>query len=384
MTDQTLSSLLYERVCLFVLFFVAAAIAFNGYYQKWHFLEAGVPGSYAVASFERMVDGTANRPFVYRQLLPAIANGLDRVTPQSTKTWLYVHQGKGTAAYLLAISSSPTANNPSYFFRYLIIYGLTFSFTLLAVYAMYFLCRSFGIPQPSAAFSSVVMILLFPFCMSVGGYFYDFPELAFFALACLIARKLDWWWLIPVAALGEWNKESFLLIIVTLYPILRLRSSRRSSLLAVTVLGFVGVGVYYLLRLKFGHNPGGTVELRWLEQLRWFTHPKYLLYETEETYGMRLLRPMTLLPMGLLLWTIARAWKHLPRAVQRHATIAAAINLPLCFLFCAPGELRDLSMLSLVVLMSIAANLSQWIDGWSGGASSAVVLAADAALSSAK
>ena len=362
MTDRTLSSRLYERVCRFVLFFVAATIAFNGYYQKWHFLEAGVPGTYAVAGFERMVDGTANRPFVYRQLLPAIANALDGVTPQATKMWFYVHQGKGTASYLLAISTSPTANNPVYFFRYLVVYGLTFLFTLLAVYAMYLLCLAIKIRDPAAVFGSVIVIVLFPFCMSVGGYFYDFPELALFMLAMLVAIKLDWWWLIPVVALGEWNKESFLLIILTLYPIFRLRNSRRGSLLAVAVLGFICVAIYYSLRLRFGHNPGGTVELRWLEQLRWFSHPKYLLYETEETYGMRMLRPMTLLPMGLLLWTIQRGWKYLPPAVQRHGIIAAALNIPLYFLFCAPGELRDLSMLSVVVLLTIATNLNHWVE----------------------
>jgi hypothetical protein len=352
---------MYERVCCFALFFVAAAIAFNGYYQKWHFLEAGVPGSYQAASFERMVDGTANRPFIYRQLLPAIANAIDRATPTAAKSWSFAHQGAGPGAYLLTISSSPTVNNPKYFFRYLVVYCVTFLFTLLAVYGMYWLCLAVGFAKPVATMSAVILILLYPFCMSVGGYFYDFPELAFFALACLVALRFDWWWLIPIAALGEWNKESFVLVVLTLYPLLRIRRSRLASLAAVAVLGLVCVSVYGLLRLKFGHNPGGTVEVRWLEQLRWFEHPKYLLYESEETYGMRLLRPMTVLPMGLLLWTIARAWRGLPPGIQQHAMIAAAINLPLYFLFCAPGELRDLSMLSILVLLAIATNVNRWI-----------------------
>ena len=87
-------SKLYARVCLFVLFFVTASVSVNGYYQKWHFLEAGVPGAYTVAGFERMVDGTANRPFVYRQLLPAIANELERVTPDRVKGWAFQHKAR--------------------------------------------------------------------------------------------------------------------------------------------------------------------------------------------------------------------------------------------------------------------------------------------------
>lgn len=111
-------------MCLFVLFFVTASVSVSGYYQKWHFLEAGVLGAYAVAGFERMVDGTANRPFVYRQLLPAIANKLERVTPDRVKGWAFAHQGKGLNSYLLSISYSPTAQIPTYLFRYQVIYLL--------------------------------------------------------------------------------------------------------------------------------------------------------------------------------------------------------------------------------------------------------------------
>ena len=48
------------------------------------------------------------------------------------------------------------------------------------------------------------------------------------------------------------------------------------------------------------------------------------------------------------------------RLMQRHAQIAAAINLPLYVLFCAPGELRNLSMLYVVLLVVLATNLEEW------------------------
>lgn len=356
-------SSLYSRVCCFVLFFVAAAASFNGYYQKWHFREDTIAGAYPAAGFERMIDGTAARPYVYRQLLPSIANFVDSKFSSAFKTKAYRHQGKGLGSYIYALTTSPTANNPVYFFRYFIVYLLTFGFALAAVYAMFFLCRSLGIPEPASAFSAVAYILLMPYSLSVGGYYYDYPELALFALAFAVALRFDWWWMLPIVALGEWNKESFVLILLTLYPALRVRNSRRMAVIALGLGGVVCVAVYYMLRVRFGHNPGGTVEYRWFTQLHWFTRYKYLLYETEETYGLQWFRPMTVLPMSLLLWTIARAWKRLPAAMQRHGMIAAAINIPLYFLFCAPGELRDLSILSMVVLVSIATNLSGWMEG---------------------
>ncbi len=357
------SSKLYSRVCCFLLFCVAACASFNGYYQKWHFREAGVPGAYPAASFERMIEGTASRPYVYRQLLPSIANRLDAMRSDEAKARVFKHQGSGLSSYLYALSTSATATNPVYFYRYLIVYGLTLCSAVIAVYAMYFLCMALGIPPPAAAFSAVVFILLVPFSLTVGGYFYDYPELAFMCLAFLVALKLDWWWLIPLAALGEWNKESFVLIIFTLYPVLRLRNKRNAAALATIMATLACVVVYSILRVRFGHNPGGTVEARLHTQFMWFTRWKYLVYETEETYGLKMLRPMTVLPMTLLLWTISRAWKSLPQVVRQHGMIAAAINIPLYFLFCAPGELRDLSMLSVVVLMSLAVNLNFWIDG---------------------
>jgi hypothetical protein len=356
------SSKVYYRVCCFVLFCVAACASFNGYYQKWHFREAGVPGAFPAASFERMIEGTASRPYVYRQMLPMIANMIDGTRSEEAKARAFQHQGKGLYSYLYSISTSATATNPVYFYRYVLVYVLTLCFAVAAVYAMYFLCMALGVNAPVAAFSAVVFILLLPYSLSVGGYFYDYPELAFFTLAFLVALKLDWWWLLPVAALGEWNKESFVLILLTLYPALRMRNSKWIASLAVILAGLVCVAVYYTLRMRFGHNPGGTVEIRWHTQFMWFTRYKYLLYETEETYGVKMVRPMTLLPMTLLLWTIARGWKLLPQVVQRHGMIAAAINIPLYFLFCAPGELRDLSMLSIVVLMCIAVNLNQWMQ----------------------
>jgi hypothetical protein len=363
MTEETRWQKLYYRLCCFVIFFVVASISFNGFYQKWHFHEEDIPGDNTDASFDRMVDGMAHRPYVYRQLIPAIANEVDRVTPQTVKTWLFTQQGSGEDAYLYTITISQTADDEVYFFRYLVAYIATFLFALLALYAMYWLCKALGTPPPAALCASVLFMLLFPYVMSVGGFFYDFSELALFALAALMALRLNWWWLIPVAAIGELNKESFVLMVVTLYPLMRQRSSRRGALLGAGVLCAVCLAVYYPVRLHFAHNAGGIVEVQWREQLSYFMHPLATALSTDETYGMRAPRIFTLVPMGLLVWTAVRGWKQLPTAIKQHGKIAAAINVPLFLLFCSPGEMRDLSMLDLVFLLVLAGNLNRWIKG---------------------
>jgi hypothetical protein len=331
-------------------------------YGKHHFLEAGLADHWDPASFERMVDGTAFRPYVYRHLLPDAANSLDSIMPFSIKHWLYQHQGSGPDAYISAISISQTASKSGYFFRYLFLYITTFLFALLAVYAMYLVCRALEVPPPAAVFTPVIFILLVPYIMSRGGFFYDYVELAFMALAVWIAIRFDWWWLVPLAVLGAWNQETFLVFIPTLYPFFRMRRSRLGALQSVGVLCSVCAAIYRWTHLRFAHNPGSIVELGWPAQLQSFIHVRSLLIATEETYGVRMLALFTVIPMTLLIWTVWRGWRHLPRAVQRHGQIAAAINIPLFLLFGAPGELRALSMLYIVLLLLLASNLNEWIS----------------------
>lgn len=123
MLGETSTSRLYYSVCCFVLFFVAAAASFNGFYAKWHFREAEVTGYYKQAGFESMVDGTASRPYVYRQMLPSIANWMDRIVPQAEKTRCYhnlIRQIDSPNFYPGAMAFSPTARNETYFFGILL------------------------------------------------------------------------------------------------------------------------------------------------------------------------------------------------------------------------------------------------------------------------
>ena len=357
---ETFFPTLFRRLCCLSLFFVASSASFSGFYQKWHFKEASVSGYLAENTFEGMVDGTAYRPFVYRRLLPDTANFIDRMTPQSIRNWLYVHQRQGAYFHIFAISNSPTANSPVYFYRYLIVYILTFGFSFLAVCSMFLLCKACGSPEPVAVFAPVILILVFPYLLTRGGYSYDYSELALFTLAVWMALKLKWWWLIPIALLGAWNKESFFFM-PTLYPLLRLRSSRLSALSGAAVLSSGCLIVYWLVRASFAHNPGGAVDFGLVEQIRFLTHPRILLFGTEETFGIRMFSAFTPIPMVLAIWMIVRGWKHLPRVIQKHGKLALAINIPLYFLFCNPGELRNLSMLYVVLLLALAENLNRWM-----------------------
>ena len=360
LSGEAFASRLYYRACCFVLFFVAAAASFNGYYDKWHFFDRDIFPS-TNHSFEAMVDGTAARPYVYRQLLPTLANWIDRRVPEQTKDRLFASKPDGVSPRE-GFYSSPAAQSRTYSLRYRIVYVAVFLFAWISVYAMYLLCKAVGHAPATAALSALIMVLLMPYFMSMGGYFYDFPELAFLALAVWMALSFDWWWMIPVVALAAWNKESFLFFIPALYPLLRRRSSRTSAMAGVGVLGVTCAAVYCVIRSHFQHNPGGAVEMHLADQIHYNLHPANM-FAREWNYGVLSLQGFNPLAVVLIACVVWRGWRFLPRPIQRHAQIAAAVNIPLFLLFCAPGELRDLSMLYVTLLLLVAASLAEWTSG---------------------
>ena len=353
---------IYSAVCLLLVFFIISAVSFHGFFQKWHFREPGITNSLYIycppADFVSMMEGSAHRPYVYRQLLPLIANWIDSRVPDSLKDKLYTKSDLERRLQL-EVLTSPTAQSRAYFIRYITVYVLDLLSAWIALCLLYQLCRTVGVPPTVAALSSVIFILLFPFLMSFGGYMYDFPELAFLALAAWMALRFDGWFLLPVVALATLNKESFFLFLPSLYPLLRTRASIRQSLLRLGTMIVASSAVFFWLHLRFRFNPGGVVEIHLREQFFYFLNVGTWLYPSEVTYGLLLPPACNPIFLALVAWTTWRGWGLLPAYMKRHAQIAAMINVPLYFLFCLPGELRDLSFLYVALVLLIAANIAR-------------------------
>ncbi len=361
----------YDRVWIFLVYAITASASVYGFYSKWESIILPDIYQHSSARIDFMLDGTLNRPYVYRRLLPDIANFADRVVPTVWKSWFVALRPSRPSP----VSSVPgTDFNPdpsiaaykAYAFRFLVVYLSTCLFALLALYAMCWICTELSFPLLPSIFAPLLVLLFVPYTMNMGGYFYDYSELAMLALAAWMALRFKWWWLLPIAVLATWNKESFLFFIPTLYPLFRRRSSRWSALLGVCVLDLAGASVYLLIHSRFAHNPGSTFQVHWRQQFHFFTHLQTLFFATDKTYGITTLSAATVFPMALLAWTTWRAWPRLPAILRYHAGIAAAINVPLFLLLCAPGELRDLSLLYIALLVVVATTLNRWA-GLPGG-----------------
>jgi len=360
----------FRLVCGFLILFTAAAASFSGFYEKWHFREAmpeyqtnlpstGPKLGGVSLSLGVMLNGTASRPYVYRQLLPTIANSIDSVLPASVKEALYSFRTPSGKFLRERFFISPMARSHEYFVRYLIIYFSTFTFAILSTCGMFFFARSQGFNSTQSIAASAVMILLLPVFMSVGGYYYDYAELAFLVAAVLIALRLHWALLIPLAALAAWNKESFLLFVPCFYPLLRSRFSRWQAIVATGASGLAAGLVVAALRSHFAGNSGGSVEFHLAEQISYLLNPAKMIVPGDSTYGIISLPSLNPFTLAIILFLVWDGWSQLSLELRRFTGVAALINLPLFFLFCAPGELRDLSFLYLSFMLLIAVQLKK-------------------------
>ena len=361
----------YRRFLLVLLYGVVAAAAFHGFYTKWRLNDGHVPHSLA-----SMVQGTADRPYVYRQFAPALANGIQGLLSAAAVARISerladprrVNSRSGLA---MRYPASEAMQAPVTL-RYHLVYYLTFLALLGAMAAMRSICLKAGASAPAATTAPLVVALLLPFFLTEGGFFYDFFEVLFMAWAILLA------WRIPVhsrvraagrlillaavAAMATWNKEAFFFFVATLYPLLRLSLSRIRAAGVVAALVFVCGCVYLALRMRYAGNPGGAVSFQPGANLLHFLDPGNW-FRTESTYGVALPKGLSAVMMLMIAGVAVIGWGRLPAPLRQHVLAAVAVNVPLFLLFAAEGEARNLSMLypSLLVLMAMA--LTAWMRG---------------------
>ncbi|MFM0053910.1 hypothetical protein [Caballeronia grimmiae] len=344
---------------LAVIYYLVAAAAFHGYFAKWTFRD-DTP-QFALPT---MLEGTSDRPFVYRRLLPAIANEVDRATPETLREraidWLFA-EGRAHGPIAWFYPKASDARNPKYALRYYMVFYMSFAALLLAMFAMRAVCLALKSGPASSTLAPMVIAAASPLVLTEGGYFYDFPELLFMALAVWMAITGRPLWLLAVTVVATFNKESFLFFTLTLYPFLRTSFSPPKALtLQACMLAFAG-SVNMLIKLRYADNTGGIVEYHLLDNLPFFAHAKsYLRFEYN--YGVVTTKGFNVIVLAIAVLLLRAGWSVLPGAVRRHVWIALVVNVPLFLLFGFQDELRNLSMLSIGVLMIVSVNISIWLN----------------------
>ena len=117
---------IFYMICTYALLFISAAAAFNGYFDKSKLQDwRNAPDDiYGPATFAAMLDGTAWRPYVYRQLIPSMANLIDSAVPDSVQNRLYNWRNGIGLPIHDEYFTSPVARSRAYFLRYWIVWAI--------------------------------------------------------------------------------------------------------------------------------------------------------------------------------------------------------------------------------------------------------------------
>ena len=330
-----------SRIFLALLFLLVCAASYNGFYDKWELRNQSYMSS--VLGFDAIANGTAERPYVYRQLVPWAANKFADLVPASVIDRLLATAGKSQQALPDAHSAARI-----YFVRY-----ATYLAFVAAIYALYRLCWLVTGHWIASLAAALIFALIFPLFMTVGGYFYDHWELLFLVLACLIAVRGNPLWLPLLVIPATLNKESFLAFLPALIPVLVARRGWRTTLLSVGSAAVVSAVLSSLIKAHYAGNPGDTMQWQLQKHLAFlFSLRPY--YRMDTFYGIPMPRGFNLINLLLLAALVHRAWPRLPKPFQQSAWIALAINLPLFVLYCATDELRDLSFLYVTLALLLA------------------------------
>lgn len=336
-----------------VIYALVAAASFHGYYTKWRMYDL-VPSQSLVS----MLDGTAYRPFVYRQLFPQMATAIERALPEGARAAIEHRLQTGQVGLRPPIGADATKDG--YVIRYRIVYYATFLSLFLALFALRSVCMAIGASPAAATAAPAIFALTIPILQTRGGFFYDLSELLAFALAARLAlggRAIP---LILLAIPATLNKEAFLFYCLALTPLLMVRLSLRNAIGAALAAAFVSGLTYLVVRYAYAANDGQNAILQLFDNLLFYANPLNL-FMIDQTYGLPLFKGYGIIVLGWFAILMTYGWRMVPSYIHKHLMLAAVINVPLLLLFCAEGEVRNLSMLYVAIVALIAGALTRWL-----------------------
>jgi hypothetical protein len=324
-------------LALALIYLLAAAAGFNGFYQKH-----GLQDDSKHISAEMMLNGSAMRPFIYRQLDPWVAEFVATLTPKDIQQKIYIHYTNGGVSGLGP--NAAMSKGVRFYIEYNALYYITFGEFLASIFVLRALFLNF-VGRMAATVTPAILALLMPVVQATpGGLYYDFGELLFISAAALAAVRGRIGLLVLFTTLGSLNKESFFFFIPSLAPFLHDKlKSFRAAIFIVILLTSISGAIYLALKAKYGANFGQDVDVYLLDNVRFYLDPRNL-FRFEKPYGLFLPRPYSLFWLSCAAAVGLAGWRRADLGIRRHAAIMFAINLPLALLFCASGEMRDFDL----------------------------------------
>jgi hypothetical protein len=324
---------------LVLIYVIVSAVVLNAFMTRW-----GFRGDAANHGFVQMLEHDAHRPFSYRVLSPAIVNAGAALVPARLRTrwqpWLLEQSP------LLRYRAPYESWNPDKALKWHVAYAYLFACLLAVLFAARALARA-SIPASKlfSDYAPALALLLLPLTFLRGGYFYDFPELVFLFACTLFAaqgRFTAFAILYPLAIL---NKESNILLLISLLAFAASRLPRRTLLMLAGSQFAIGVVLVAIVRFAFRDAGGGTTQPWFPLNVLFFLSPEwYAKFFSPYAPLIPLPRGINLISLALLAFVVLWRWPQKPIELRRLLLLTGAVTLPLYVLFGFLDEIRALSL----------------------------------------
>lgn len=297
--------------------------------------------------FNRMVSFTADRPFAYRVLMPALVNASACVFPKDFlrehRQWLIegsplVRYSKNT---VFRYESLALKVHLQYFYLYLSLIFLLYAVRSITKHL-------YDFPSAVSDAAPALAVLLLPLTFAWGGHIYDFPELLLAALCLLCIIKKKWQLYYPLYVLAILNKEVNVLLILFFVAFCQDSMARKDLLKHAAVHAFIGALLVFWIRFLFAENPEiHNLENYWKHNIRyWLNLKSYFLFWDAYHVGLPIFpRGSNIILIALTIFFVFYKWKDKPLQVKRLFIYTATLTLPLFLYGGWADELRALSLM---------------------------------------
>jgi hypothetical protein len=285
---------------------------------------------------DRYLDGTVQKPFAFRVLVPQTIRFLEHITPASLEDALkFVGRWIGPPMV-------PENLPVRYHFLALILVS---SLLAYGIVGRQLYLRLFPVTRCRWLIPAGFLAILFPIVLHRIGHIYDFTLLLFMAALLLAIASQRHAMYFGLFAIACFNKETTILATIAYASCFvdRLPPRRFAAALAAQLVMFLLI--YVTLRCLYADNPGEGMNYWLRQQVQWFiSDPRAFCFLAA-------------------VFIVGYHWREKPLMMRRSASMMVA-NLGLFVCGAAPGEWRNLyesiPLLTLFLLRDIELAMGLW------------------------
>jgi hypothetical protein len=283
-----------------LLFAITAVV--NSTWVFLSYLSVNRIGTLEPATLARTLEATAERPYIYRVLIPLLSQIFAPLIPGKWIDWLH-------RAPTSIQNSFGWLSDGGYERQAAVILILIFLSLVGFAFAERKLLQALGTgTKEQYVLALLAQILILPFSIQFS-YYYDIPQVLLVTLCLLFLYQQQWWQYILTLAIASFNKETslFLIAVFCIYYLPRLPLRKFIELL------FAQAAIYATIRASlfyiFRNNPGTAVPLTWEDHYRQYASvPSSMIF--------------TLIFFCLIGFLLTREWR------RKHEFLRATIVIP--------------------------------------------------------